>query len=110
MPSSQFKNHLFSASKPPRPSLPQSPLEIQSLPTPTLSPNELLVKVSVTALNAIEAKTAKHAVILVPYIAVLGSSYAGVIEAVGENVQDYNIGERVLMVKRFDTRGMQYGA
>ncbi|KNG48836.1 GroES-like protein [Stemphylium lycopersici] len=88
----------------------KAPLEIQSLPTPTPSPNELLVKVSVTALNAIEAKIAKHAVVPVSYPAILGSSYAGVIEAVGENVRDYNIGERVLMVKKFDTRGMKYGA
>jgi NADPH:quinone reductase-like Zn-dependent oxidoreductase len=90
---------------------PKSPLSLQTLSIPIPSPLELLIKVSFTALNAIEAKIAKQATPPPPsYPAILGSSYTGTIAAIGSQVTQYQVGDRVLVSKRFATQGNAYAA
>ena len=88
----------------------KAPLKIQTLPIPTPGPGELLIKTSIIALNAIEAKIALFAPFPVPYPSILGFSFSGTIEAVGDGVKTYHIGEHVLVSKRFGTEGNAYGA
>ncbi|KAI4689046.1 hypothetical protein J4E81_007763 [Alternaria sp. BMP 2799] len=72
---------------------------------------ELLIKVSLVGINAIEAKIAKRSTPPPPsYPFIPGSSYTGTIEAVGTHVTEYQVGDRVLVSKRFSTQGNEYGA
>ncbi|KAI4610378.1 hypothetical protein J4E80_008142 [Alternaria sp. BMP 0032] len=88
-----------------------SPLTLQALPIPKPSAYELLIKVSLIGINAIEAKIAKRSTPPPPsYPFILGSSYTGIIEAVGTHVTGYQIGDRVLVSKRFSTQENAYGA
>ncbi|KAJ4352051.1 uncharacterized protein N0V89_007397 [Didymosphaeria variabile] len=92
-------------------SSPKAPLEIHPVPNYTPGPTELLIKNTCIALNAIEAKIAIHNVIpYTPYLAILGSTYAGTVSAIGSSVKDFNVGDRVVISKRFDVKGNQYGA
>lgn len=45
-----------------------------------------------------------------PYLAILGSTYGGRIEAVGERVEGWKVGERVVVSKRFGVKGNEKGA
>ncbi|KAI4622678.1 uncharacterized protein J4E87_006245 [Alternaria ethzedia] len=90
---------------------PNSPLTLRKLPIPRPSAYELLIKVSLIGINAIEAKIAKRGTPPPPsYPFIPGSSYTGTIEAVGTHVTEYQIGDRVLISKRFGTQGNEYGA
>ena len=88
-----------------------SPLTLRILPIPKPSAYELLIKVSLIGINAIEAKIAKRSTPPPPsYPFILGSSYTGTISAVGSQVTKYQIGDRVLVSKRFGTQENAYGA
>ncbi|KAF1978825.1 GroES-like protein [Bimuria novae-zelandiae CBS 107.79] len=90
---------------------PKTPLEIHPVPKYTPGPTELLIRNECIALNPIEAKIAVLNVIpYTPYLAILGSTYGGTIQAVGSQVQDWSVGERVVVSKRFGVKGNQYGA
>ncbi|KAL1596418.1 hypothetical protein SLS60_009064 [Paraconiothyrium brasiliense] len=90
---------------------PKAALEIHPVPTYTPGSTEVLVKNTCIALNAIEAKIAIHNVIPhTPYLAILGSTYAGTLCAIGSSVKDFKIGDRVVISKRFGVKGNQYGA
>ncbi|KAI4923671.1 uncharacterized protein J4E92_007645 [Alternaria infectoria] len=90
---------------------PNSPLTLQILPIPKPSAYEVLIKVSLIGINAIEAKIAKRSTPPPPsYPFITGSSYTGTIEAVGTHVTEYQVGDRVLVSKRFSTQENAYGA
>ena len=90
---------------------PNSPLTLQILPIPKLCAYELLIKVSLIGINVIEAKIAKRGTPPPPsYPFILGSSYTGTIAAIGSSVKEYQVGDRVLVSKRFGTQGNEYGA
>ncbi|KAI4706577.1 hypothetical protein J4E89_008644 [Alternaria sp. Ai002NY15] len=90
---------------------PNSPLTLRILPIPRPSAYELLIKVSLIGINAIEAKIAKRGTPPPPsYPFIPGSSYTGTISAVGSQVTKYQVGDRVLVSKRFGTQGNEYGA
>ncbi|KAI4680368.1 uncharacterized protein J4E84_008016 [Alternaria hordeiaustralica] len=90
---------------------PNSPLTLQALPIPTPSAHELLIKVSLIGINAIEAKIAKRGTPPPPsYPFIPGSSYTGTIVAIGSSVTKYQVGDRVLVSKRFSTQENAYGA
>ncbi|KAI4640388.1 hypothetical protein J4E93_008594 [Alternaria ventricosa] len=90
---------------------PNSPLTLHILPIPKPSAYELLIKVYLIGINAIEAKIAKRGTPPPPsYPFIPGSSYTGTIEAIGTHVTKYQVGDRILVSKRFGTQGNEYGA
>jgi NADPH:quinone reductase-like Zn-dependent oxidoreductase len=89
---------------------PKAPLITQDLPISTPAPNELLIKTSLIALNAIEYKHAKLAILPLPYPVILGSVFTGTIHQVGSHIANFKIGEKVVVLKRFGTQGNRYGA
>ena len=88
----------------------KAPLEIHEVDTYTPRPQELLIKNEVIAFNAVEFKIAKLGVIPLQYPAILGSTFGGTIESIGSKVTNFEIGERVVVSKRFGVIGNQYGA
>lgn len=89
---------------------PKAPLIIHEVPKYTPGPNELLVRNSLIAFNPVEFKLAKLAIAPLEYPAIIGSTFTGTIEAVGENVKDWKVGEKVVVSKKFGVKGNQYGA
>lgn len=75
---------------------PKEPLEIQTVLIPIPGPDEILYKNLVLALNPVDAKLAKLAFFPVPYPFILGLIGAGIVEAVGSEVKDIKIGDRVV--------------
>lgn len=74
-----------------------SPLHIQELPDPTAGPGEVLIRVSASAVNPLDTKIRRgegaHAKMAPP--AVLGIDMAGVVEAVGAEVDTFRVGDEV---------------
>jgi NADPH:quinone reductase-like Zn-dependent oxidoreductase len=66
---------------------------------PNPGPQEILVKNLSIATNPVEAKIQKFAMFPLEYPNILGSSFAGTIEAVGPEVDVFKIGDRVVVQK-----------
>ncbi|KAH7131909.1 alcohol dehydrogenase GroES-like domain-containing protein [Dendryphion nanum] len=88
----------------------KAPLEVHEVDIYEPGPDEILVKNEVIAFNPVEFKIAKLGIIPIQYPAVIGSTFAGTIEAVGSQVKDFQVGERIVTSKRFGVKGNQYGA
>jgi NADPH:quinone reductase-like Zn-dependent oxidoreductase len=89
---------------------PKSPLSVHPVDFYTPGPYELLVKNTTIAFNPVEYKIAKLGAIPVDYPIILGSTFAGTVEAIGSHIVDYEVGAQVVVSKRFGVRGNQYGA
>src|SRR5215213_4047031 len=74
-----------------------APLEIRELADPAPGPGEVLVRVMASGVNPLDTKIrrgeAAHAKMAPP--AVLGIDMAGVVEAVGEQVHQFDVGDEV---------------
>ena len=74
-----------------------SPLLVQEVPAPTLGPGEVLVRVMASGVNPLDTKIrrgeAAHAKMAPP--AILGIEMAGVVEAVGGQVDRFRVGDEV---------------
>lgn len=74
-----------------------APLQISEIPEPTTGPGEVLVRVMASAVNPLDTKIrrgeAAHAKMTPP--AVLGIDLAGVVEAVGAEVDQFSVGDEV---------------
>ncbi|KAF8705408.1 Alcohol dehydrogenase GroES-like domain, partial [Rhizoctonia solani] len=70
-------------------------LEVKTRPTPTPQKNQALVKVTAAAINPVDWKIIDYGIFLENFPAVLGSDGAGVVEAVGPEVTDFKVGDRV---------------
>jgi NADPH:quinone reductase-like Zn-dependent oxidoreductase len=88
----------------------KEPLEVHEVDTYTPGPHELLIRNEVIAFNAVEFKIAKLGIIPVQYPGILGSTFGGTVEATGSQVTEFQVGERVVVSKRFGVIGNQYGA
>lgn len=88
----------------------KAPLEVHEVDIYTPGPHELLIKNEVIAFNPVEFKIAKLGIMPVQYPAILGSTFGGRLEAVGSQVTDFQVGERVVASKKFGVEGNQYGA
>ncbi|ELU42014.1 alcohol dehydrogenase [Rhizoctonia solani AG-1 IA] len=70
-------------------------LEVKTRPTPTAQKNQALVKVTAAAINPVDWKIIDYGIFVEKFPAVLGSDGAGVVEAVGPEVTDFDVGDRV---------------
>jgi NADPH:quinone reductase len=74
-----------------------APLQISEIPDPTPDPGEVLVRVMASGVNPLDTKIrrgeAAHAKMAPP--AVLGIDMAGVVEAVGTQVDQFSVGDEV---------------
>ena len=89
---------------------PKATLEVKEIETPNPGVDGLLIKNEVIAFNPIEAKIAKVGAIPLDYPAILGSTFAGTIEAKGPEVEDLSVGDRVVVSKKFGVKDNQSGA
>ena len=88
-------------------------LELQEVPKPTPSASEVLIKVHATSLNSADWRLMRADPIFIrfamgfrqPKQPIGGSDVAGTIEAVGEDVTDFNIGDEVYADLSSDGRG-----
>lgn len=63
-----------------------------------LKADEIAIKISATAINPVDWKIRDYGLFLVPdwqYPAILGSDGSGTVAAVGQDVSDFNVGDRV---------------
>ena len=65
-------------------------------PVPTPGPRDVLVRLAATALNPADWKIQEYGLFLENYPAIIGAEGAGVVEAVGEGVTEFQKGDRVL--------------
>ena len=64
----------------------------------SLKPNEIAIKIAATAINPVDWKIRDYGLSFVPnwqYPAILGSDGSGTVVAVGDEVYDFSVGERV---------------
>ncbi|GFF46270.1 zinc-type alcohol dehydrogenase-like protein SACOL2177 [Aspergillus lentulus] len=78
---------------------PKANVEIAPAPMYTPGPGDVLVKVESIGFNSIDAKIQKHSALPIPYPAILGVSFAGVVEEVGPAVTSVQLGDRVVVSK-----------
>jgi NADPH:quinone reductase-like Zn-dependent oxidoreductase len=88
----------------------KGPHVVQEVDTYRPGPLEILVKNEVIAFNPLESKIAKLGIISFQYPAILGSTFGGIVEAVGSQVTEFQVGERVVTSRKFGFPGNQYGA
>lgn len=87
-------------------------LQVQELPVPSVSENDVLVKVKSLSINPVDVKTragkgmAGRMKELNPLI--LGWDISGIVEAVGSGVQDFKKGDEVFGMVNFPGHGQAY--
>ncbi|GKT52888.1 alcohol dehydrogenase [Colletotrichum tofieldiae] len=77
----------------------KAPLEVKEVETSQPGPHELLVKNEIIALQPVDAKIAKVAMLPLEYPAILGSAFGGTVEKVGAEVTGFNVGDKVVAAK-----------
>ncbi|KXH68872.1 alcohol dehydrogenase GroES-like domain-containing protein [Colletotrichum salicis] len=87
---------------------PKAPLTVQDVTTEQPGPYEILIKNELVALNPIDAKIAKLAIFPIPYPTIHGSSYGGTVTAVGSDVTNFKVGDKVAAVKTGGANGNKY--
>ncbi|KAL5486254.1 hypothetical protein ACEPAI_7300 [Sanghuangporus weigelae] len=75
---------------------PQGEFSVGTRPIPKPVPGELLVKVHATALNPLDWGIRQYGIIVKEYPVVLGLDSAGSVEEIGEGVEGFAKGDRVL--------------
>jgi NADPH:quinone reductase-like Zn-dependent oxidoreductase len=83
-------------------------VEDHAIPTP--GPGQLLVKIKAIGFSPLEAKIQKYAMIPLTYPNVLGTSYAGIVESVGEGVTKAKAGDQVAVVRTRFQMQSEFGA
>ncbi|KAH6869519.1 chaperonin 10-like protein [Thelonectria olida] len=89
---------------------PKASLEVREIETPQPGPHELLIKNETIALQPIDAKIARVAMLPIEYPAVLGSSFAGTVISVGAEVNGFDVGDKVVAAKTAGATENKYGA
>lgn len=69
--------------------------KVEDIPVLRPGKGEILVKIHSTSLNPIDWKVAKLDLLRYTYPISLGRDIAGVVVAIGEDVQDFVVGDRV---------------
>lgn len=69
--------------------------EIVDLPTPEYGPSQILVRVAASGVNFAETKLRQNKFYPIELPIVLGSEVAGTVEAIGSEVTEFRVGDRV---------------
>lgn len=80
-------------------------MSITEIPTPEPGPGQLRLSVTACGLNPTDYQRARHGVPDWQWPAVLGLDPAGVVDAVGEGVEGFAVGDRVVAVGDIRERG-----
>ncbi|KAJ7167638.1 GroES-like protein [Mycena filopes] len=88
---------------------PKGPFVLRSRPVPSPGKSEILLKIMSVGLNPINWKQAAFNMLIDEYPAVIGNDVAGVVEALGEGVEGFKKGDRVL-AQTLDGAFQQYFA
>ncbi|KAF2432605.1 GroES-like protein [Tothia fuscella] len=92
--------------------VPQATANLTVGPAPYPFPvpkHSILVKNESLAINPVEAAIQKYAIFLMEYPAILGSSFAGTVKAIGSSVKSFKVGDRVVVSKAFSNPSPLYG-
>ncbi|CCO30216.1 Zinc-type alcohol dehydrogenase-like protein C2E1P3.01 [Rhizoctonia solani AG-1 IB] len=73
----------------------QGKLEVKPRPTPVPQKNQALVKVTAAAINPVDWKIIDYGIFVEKFPAILGTDGAGIIEAVGPEVTNFKVGDKV---------------
>jgi len=73
-------------------------MRYEEIPIPEPTPDEILIRVEVCAVCGTDVKVYYHGHKLIEPPRVIGHEIAGVIEKIGERVEGYNVGDRVIVV------------
>jgi alcohol dehydrogenase, propanol-preferring len=76
---------------------PQTPLRIEDIPVPELQPDEVLVEVKACGLCGTDLQFWHGETLLSHLPLVLGHEPSGIVAAVGTNVDDWQVGDRVIV-------------
>ncbi|KAH8174829.1 zinc-binding dehydrogenase domain-containing protein [Sarocladium implicatum] len=74
---------------------PKSQTSIVTRTLSALGPKEVGIKITATAINPVDWKMRDYDIFLKEYPAVLGSDAAGVVAAIGSDINDFKVGDRV---------------
>lgn len=72
------------------------PLVVKDAPYTPAGPNEIVIKNAVLALNPADAYVQVGGMIPMDYPNILGNDVAGIVEEVGQNVTNFQKGDRVI--------------
>lgn len=72
-----------------------APFTVGQHEIPAPKAGEILVRIQATALNPVDWKIQQSGVYVETYPAILGTDSAGIVEAVGEGVTNFAVGDRV---------------
>ncbi|CAE6379565.1 unnamed protein product [Rhizoctonia solani] len=76
-------------------------LEIKPRSTPSPQKNQALVKVTAAAINPVDWKIIDYGIFVEKFPTILGTDGAGIVEAVGPEVTDFKVGDRVFFQGRY---------
>ena len=75
---------------------PGKPLEVRSAPTPTAGAGQLVIETRAVAFCPVECRIQKTGGMVKEFPVILGFDVAGEVKPVGEGVQGFSVGDRVL--------------
>src|SRR5690606_21202521 len=78
-------------------------IQIEELPIPIIQSNQVLIKVKACGINPVDWKSTVYGYFEMPYT--IGTDISGIIEAVGTDVTDYNVGDAVIGSLNWATQG-----
>jgi len=87
-----------------------APLEIREVEKYIPGQGEILIKNTIIAFNPIEYKMARIGFIPLEYPSILGLSYGGIVESVGNGVTKFKIGDKVAATRNLSIPGNKYGS
>ena len=69
-------------------------IQLEELPKPSIAPNQVLVKIKACGINPVDWKSTVYGYFQMPYT--VGTDISGIIEAIGNEVTDYKIGDEII--------------
>ena len=69
-------------------------IQLEELPKPSIAPNQVLVKIKACGVNPVDWKSTVYGYFQMPYT--VGTDISGIIEAIGNEVTDYKIGDEII--------------
>jgi NADPH:quinone reductase-like Zn-dependent oxidoreductase len=73
----------------------RAPLEVRAVETPTPGPGDILINNELIAVNPVEVNITKNDLFNPEYPCIIGTSFGGTVVALGEDVSDFKVGDKV---------------